>query len=297
MARSPKKEQEPQNRKASLGVLFWIACILLVLVVFLLTRDNISSVLENTGFLEVITRGNDGTTSDGAAEGGADATPSGNGSTGTTGTSGTAGNTSIEVVGTQPSSDSNNTTSTNATNSTNTPQTPEVNAGTTTGTQATQGASDGQGSSGAAQPTVAGQRVRSYKLYFAKVNQDGNVSIEGRSREVSFVDSPLTATIQALLAGPSQAERDAGYVNAIPEGSQLISASIRGTTAFLDFNEAFSFNPLGYQTQRAQLQQVVFTATEFPTVTEVQFLIQGRKVNYLSGEGVFIGSPLQRGSF
>jgi germination protein M len=42
----------------------------------------------------------------------------------------------------------------------------------------------------------------------------------------------------------------------------------------------------------AQLQQVVLTATQFSTVDAVQILIDGRTVDYLGGDGVYVGRPL-----
>ena len=46
----------------------------------------------------------------------------------------------------------------------------------------------------------------------------------------------------------------------------------------MDFNESFRFNPQGLEALNAQLRQVVYAATEFPSVKEVQVLIEGKKV-------------------
>jgi hypothetical protein len=46
--------KQERKRKTSLGVLFWIAVILLILVVWLVNRQNIEQVMENTGLVEVI---------------------------------------------------------------------------------------------------------------------------------------------------------------------------------------------------------------------------------------------------
>ena len=43
-----------RKKKASIGCLFWIALILLVLVVFLFNRDRIENVLEATGFIDIL---------------------------------------------------------------------------------------------------------------------------------------------------------------------------------------------------------------------------------------------------
>ena len=46
-----------------------------------------------------------------------------------------------------------------------------------------------------------------------------------------------------------------------------------------------------------QLKQIVYTATMYPTVKDVQILIDGQKREYLGGDGVYIGKPLSRASF
>ncbi|HKK64783.1 MAG TPA: hypothetical protein VJ967_02935, partial [Clostridia bacterium] len=43
-----------KKKKASLGCLFWVALILLVLVVFLFNRERINTVLDETGFREYL---------------------------------------------------------------------------------------------------------------------------------------------------------------------------------------------------------------------------------------------------
>ena len=57
------------------------------------------------------------------------------------------------------------------------------------------------------------------------------------------------------------------------------------------------YNRFGIEGYAGQLKQVVYTATTFPTVQDVQILIEGETRDYLGGEGVFIGRPLSRNSF
>ena len=69
---------------------------------------------------------------------------------------------------------------------------------------------------------------------------------------------------------------------------------LENETAFVDFTEALRFNQFGTEGLHAELQQIVFTATEFQTVESVQILINGDKIDYLSSEGIFVGKPLTR---
>ncbi len=137
----------------------------------------------------------------------------------------------------------------------------------------------------------------SAKLFFAQVDADGNVNRKSVVRQIPKSDSPLTDTIKALLAGPTDSEK---CMTLIPQGTRLLGASVRGGIAALNFSEEFEFNEIGADGYRAQLMQVVFTATEFATVESVQFLIEGQRKDYIgSGEDVWmwIGSPYTRSSF
>ncbi|MBD5435433.1 MAG: hypothetical protein HDR36_02795 [Treponema sp.] len=136
------------------------------------------------------------------------------------------------------------------------------------------------------------------KLFFVQVDSDGNVNRKNITRAIPKNDSPLTSTIRALVAGPTDAEKNC--MSLIPEGTRLLGASVRDGIAALNFSEEFEFNTIGAEGYRAQLMQVVFTATEFATVESVQFLIEGKHKDYIgSGEDVWmwIGSPYTRSSF
>ena len=139
--------------------------------------------------------------------------------------------------------------------------------------------------------------MRTQKLYFVYIGEDGTLSRKVMTRSVEKNDSPLVTNINLLLAGPDSAESAKGCRSLIPEGSKLLSASVRDGIAYLNFNESFEFNTIGMDGYQAQLMQIVFTATEFSTVSSVQFLIEGQKKEYLGSEGVWIGSPLSRANF
>ncbi len=135
------------------------------------------------------------------------------------------------------------------------------------------------------------------KLFFIQVDADGNVNRKSVVRQIPKSDSPLTDTIKALLAGPLDSEKS---MSLIPQGTRLLSATVRNGIAALNFSEEFEFNAIGADGYRGQLMQIVFTATEFATVESVQFLIEGQRKDYIgSGEDVWmwIGSPYTRSSF
>jgi spore germination protein GerM len=139
----------------------------------------------------------------------------------------------------------------------------------------------------------AAPSFRERNMYLINVGRDGSVLRTRVARSLPVTDSPLTDVLSSLLAGPAPDERSRGLITLIPEGTRIISATVRGNTAYINFNEEFQFNTYGVEGYAGALVQVVWTATEFSNVSDVQILIEGRRVDYL-GEGVWIGSPVSR---
>lgn len=139
-------------------------------------------------------------------------------------------------------------------------------------------------------------QLRERALYFTQVDRGGSILRIRTDRNLPVSNAPMTDVIQALLAGPSEEERQRGLISLIPPGTKMLSATVRGNTAYLNFSEDFQFNTYGVEGYAAQLRQIVFTVTEFPNVRDVQILIDGRRIHYL-GEGIWIGSPLNRDMF
>jgi germination protein M len=150
----------------------------------------------------------------------------------------------------------------------------------------------------AAQPSRPVQpQYRRARLFFASVDEEGRIAMKSVIRPVPIGDSPLLDTMNSLLAGPTPQEINLGLLSMIPTGSRLLSVTMRKDVAVLDFNESFRYNRLGVEGQVAQLRQVVFAATEFSNVKQVQILIAGKKLDFLGTEGIPIGKPLDRTSF
>lgn len=135
------------------------------------------------------------------------------------------------------------------------------------------------------------------QLCFVCIDSDGSLSRKIVKRNVAKNDSPLTTSINLLLGGPNSSKEEKNCMTLIPSGSKLISAKVSNGVAYLNFNEEFEFNGDGVEGQLSQLMQIVYTATTFSTVNSVQFLIDGEKKDYLGSEAVWIGSPLSRSSF
>jgi len=139
--------------------------------------------------------------------------------------------------------------------------------------------------------------ARKSRLFFVTVDPAGRLLMKSVIRPIPASDSPLRDTLEALLKGPTSQELNGGMLSMIPTEAKLRTVTVSGVTAVVDFNESFRFNTQGVEALNAQLRQVVYAATEFPSVKDVQVLIEGKKVRSLGTEGVRIDTPLSRSSF
>ena len=81
-------------------------------------------------------------------------------------------------------------------------------------------------------------------------------------REVEDMDAVATASLEALVEGPTEDEAsDLSFESAIPEGTEVHTVEIEDGEAFVHLSEDLSHDALA---------QVVYTATQFPTVESVQ---------------------------
>jgi spore germination protein GerM len=141
--------------------------------------------------------------------------------------------------------------------------------------------------------------TRERGIYLVEVGNDGaDPRIAKVSRTMSASSTPLRDSLDALLRGPTDEEAAMGKVSFIPEDARIISAWVEGhdgfDTAYINFSDDFRYNTRGSEGLRLQLMQVVWTATEFANVRDVQILIEGNRVDFLH-EGIMIGSPIGRG--
>jgi spore germination protein GerM len=140
-------------------------------------------------------------------------------------------------------------------------------------------------------------KMRDSILYFVVIKEDGSIGLQKTSRNIRYIDSPLTSTITALLAGANSSEINNNYISLIPENTKLNKIWVSDGIAYMDFNENFLFNSFGREGYDGQLKQIIYSATEFPTVKQVQILIDGKTKSYLGLEGIYIGKPIDRNSF
>ena len=124
-------------------------------------------------------------------------------------------------------------------------------------------------------------------LYFVKISEDGaSVRPVSVPRTIEYRDSPITRTIESLLAGPESAEKQKGITSFIPKDTRLLSAHISSGHLTLNFNERFEENYTGREAIMLELAQVLFTAFAFEQVNTLTILIEGETKRYITGEGI-----------
>ena len=169
----------------------------------------------------------------------------------------------------------------------------QTGQGTTQTTQTTQGTTNNTETQTSTQPPA---QTRERNVYFTQIDKDGQILQSRVTRRILVSESPLVDALNVMLTGPTAEELNRGILNLIPQNTKILSATVRGATAYISFSEDFLFNTFGVEGYVAQLRQIVWTVTEFSNVNDVQILIEGRRLDYL-GEGIWIGSPISRQSF
>ena len=247
-----------KKKKSSIGCLFWIALILLIIVIFLFSRSRIENVIEATGFLDIISSNEDSKEPEIERI--------------------------VEEQGNEPvTTDNNSPTTPSEVNQNNIPEIKiDIQESETNIVENSD--------------PIVEKNMRTSTLYFINLNTESEIILQGIMRPIYYNDSPLTETLTALLSGLTSSELNKGLLSLIPTGTEILGITVSNMTATIDFNEALSFNNFGREGLEAELKQIVFTATEFSTVDKVQILINGQKKQFLSTEGVFIGEPLTRSS-
>lgn len=101
------------------------------------------------------------------------------------------------------------------------------------------------------------------------------------------VAPPATArgAIEALLGGPDDVTGADDMTSAVPGGTELLDLAVEDGTALVDLSAEFTSGG-GSLSMQLRAAQVVFTLTQFDTVDDVTFRIDGEPVDALGGEGV-----------
>ena len=102
------------------------------------------------------------------------------------------------------------------------------------------------------------------------------------------------AALDRMLTGPSAAEYAAGLRSRIPAGTTVRGVRISAGIATVDLSSSFE-SAASPPAMPLRIAQVVYTLTQFPTVTGVRFAINGQGVTVVGG--VPVQSPQTRAMY
>jgi germination protein M len=114
-------------------------------------------------------------------------------------------------------------------------------------------------------------------------------------REIPATQRIALATLRELVDGPSAAEAAMidGISTAVPAQTLVLDVTLADRVATVDLSREFESGG-GSFSMFSRLAQVVYTVTQFPTVDEVVFELDGRPVTVFSNEGIEIDGPTSR---
>jgi len=136
--------------------------------------------------------------------------------------------------------------------------------------------------------TTTTPTTTTYTLYFLRGSYLGAAHRAGPA-----TTSIATATLEALVGGPSSSEVGAGLSSAIPPATRLLGIRMTSGTATVDFSAAFGTAGTP-RNELARVAQVVYTLTLFPSVKHVAFEISGATPSTFGSGAVSLQKPLGR---
>lgn len=121
-------------------------------------------------------------------------------------------------------------------------------------------------------------------------------AVEGVERRIEQTEAVATAAMNALFAGPSDDEQERRFSSLFSEDTAglLRSVHVEGETAYLDLSRAFlGINNVSTScAARMTLSSIEATLTQFPTVEEVRYAVEGDPATFY--EFMQIGCPSPR---
>ena len=134
-------------------------------------------------------------------------------------------------------------------------------------------------------------------LLFSKTEEPKLIPVSRDDSGLRNLEEKIEFVMESLIAGPTAEERDAGLSTSLSSEAKLLNYWIRENIVFLDFSNEIEKGG-GSLLMKSRLAQIVFTATQFPEIEKVRFLIDSKFIKYFSGEGITdVENPIGRDNF
>ncbi len=167
-------------------------------------------------------------------------------------------------------------------------------ATTASTTQSTQAATEVVTPSGGSSSTPVGSPstdTTTFNLYFLRQDKLGVAH-----RTIPKTQQVGAAALQDLIKGPNADEQSAGLSSDIPSATQYLGLTITNKVATVNLSGDFATGG-DSASQTARLAQVVFTLTQFSTVDQVSFQIDGKAVTSFGSTGITLDHPVARSDY
>lgn len=145
-------------------------------------------------------------------------------------------------------------------------------------------------STGGSTPTPSPDGTVTYEVWFTMGDR-----LFMTKRTQAATEAVGRASIEALLAGPSPEEREAGVGTQVPVGTEQLGIAIADGLATVDLTGDFEAGG-GSASVIMRIAQVVYTVTQFPSVETVQFRIDGKDVPVITDHGI-LNEPAGRADY
>lgn len=134
---------------------------------------------------------------------------------------------------------------------------------------------------------VVGSDKQKLVLYFA--TKDAN-HVAAETVVVAKTDNPAQTAVEHLLAGPKSPELRPVAI----AGVKLKRLWLKDHTAYLDFSDTLLKKaPGGSAYERLFVGAIVNTLTEFPAISNVRFLVEGKNIDTINGH-LDLSEPVRR---
>jgi spore germination protein GerM len=135
--------------------------------------------------------------------------------------------------------------------------------------------------------------LKKVKIYFLVYNERTGKILPGPvAREVKG-DNEISRTLAELVKGPTGDEEKKGLISAMPDDLVIRSVVVKGGIAEIDCSPEFRDNAHG-DILTGRLNQLYYTATQFPSVKGILIKINGKPLSVAGGEGLMLIWPMRK---
>lgn len=130
-------------------------------------------------------------------------------------------------------------------------------------------------------------------VYFLKVTDGDSVKLSTTKKEAKSDSDKFRLAMETLFSGPSGIEKITGVYSEIPPETKLLGIKEDANSYTVNISDDFEIGG-GADSMKIRVKQLVTTATKASGGKDVYLEINGKRAEYIGGEGIMILQPLQK---